>query len=109
MAAKGEKCENTNEIFPVPTEYGDKKYRFFNQPIEQIPGYKEDQPQILVHRPNCGLQWFTLDLCLPVITCLKLESDKLKMERRRVVIIKDFDIENDTECSDIDVTDCPVT
>ena len=106
MAAEGSKdCPDPSQIFPVPPQDGDKKFRFFNQPIDQIPGFLPDKPQILVHRPNCGLQWFTLDQCLPVITCLKLESDKLKAERRRLVVIKDFEIENDIDC-DIDVTSC---
>jgi hypothetical protein len=106
MAAAGGTCSgDLNTIFPTPNPDGDKKYRFFNQPIEQIPGYVSDKPQILVHRPNSGLQWFTLDQCLPVVTCLDLQSDKLRVERRSVVILKDFEIENDTEC-DIDITDC---
>ena len=101
-----DKCStNLNDVFPTPSTYGDKKYRFFNQPIEQIPGYEADKPQILVHRPNCGLQWFTLDQCLPVVTCIKLESDKLKAERKRLVVIKDFDMADDVDC-DIEVTKC---
>jgi hypothetical protein len=104
-----DQCANTNDlntIFPQPTEDGDKKYRFFNQPIEQIPGFKADMPQILVHRPNCGLQWFTLDQCLPVVTCLKLQSSELKVERKRLVVIKDFDMSDDNDC-DIEITQCP--
>lgn len=106
MAAESSECSgDLNEVIPQAEDHADKKYRFFTLPIEQIPGYKEDKPQILVHRPNNGLQWFTLDKCLPVVTCLDLQSDKLKVERRSLVIIKDFEIEDDTEC-DIDVTDC---
>jgi hypothetical protein len=93
-------------VFPAPPQNADKKYRFFNQPIEQIPGYVGDQPQILVHRPDSGLQWFTLDMCLPVVTCMTLEEDKIKVNRRSVVVIKDFDIPNDDAC-DIVVTACP--
>lgn len=105
MADEGSSCSgDLNTIFPPPNEDPDKKYRFFNQPIEQVPGYESDKPQILVHRPGSGLQWFTLDLCLPVVTCLKLEDDKLKAERRSVVILKDFAIDDD-DCY-IDVTDC---
>lgn len=98
-------CDKVDEIFEAPEADSDKKYRYFNQPIEQIPGWKEDKPQILIHRPNCGLQWNTIDQCLDVVTCLKLEDDKLKVERRNIVIIKDFEIEDDEEC-DIEVTDC---
>lgn len=95
-----------NTVFPVPGENGDKKYRFFNQPIEQIPGYISDKPQILVHRPNSGLQWFTLDMCLPVVTCMELQEDKIKVQRRSLVVIKDFAIPDDIEC-DIEVNPCP--
>lgn len=107
MASESSECSNDlSDLFPTPDQYGDQKYRFFNLPIDQIPGYKEDKPQILVHRPNCGLQWFSLDKCLPVVTCLDLQSDKLKVERRSLVVIKDFTIDDDTEC-DIEVTECP--
>jgi hypothetical protein len=101
MAA--ESCPNPEEIFDTPEN--NRKYRFFNQPIEQIPGHVEDKPQILVHRPNSGLQWVTIDQCLKVVTCMKLEASQLKIERRQVVILKDFEIEDDTEC-DIELTDC---
>jgi hypothetical protein len=96
---------NTSDIFDEPSN--SKKYRFFNQPIEQIPDYIEDKPQLLVHRPDGGLQWVTLDLCLDVVTCLtlNLESEQLQIERRKIVVIKDFEPEDD--CPPIDVTTCP--
>jgi hypothetical protein len=58
-----------------------------------------------VHRPNWGLQWATLDQCLDVVTCLKLESEELVIERRKIVVIKDFDPETD-DCPNIEITDC---
>jgi len=102
-----DKCDSADleDIFPDPEPK--EKYRFFNQPIDQIPGYKESEPQILVHRQNCGLQWFTLDQCLPVVTCIKLESEELVIERKKVIVIKDFDIEeSETDCPNIEVTEC---
>lgn len=79
------KSEDLEDVFPDPKPK--EKYRFFNQPIDQIPSYDESQPQILVHRPNCGLQWFTLEKCLNVLTCVKLESEseepELKLERKK--------------------------
>jgi hypothetical protein len=104
--AESSECDDVDKIFEAPGSEADKKYRYFNQPIEQIPGYKEDKPQILAHRPNCGLQWVTLDKCLPVVTCLKLESEELFIERRSIVIIKDFEIDNNEECPNIEVTEC---
>jgi len=103
--AESSECDNVDKIFEAPESDSDKKYRYFNQPIEQIPGYKEEKPQILVHRPNCGLQWVSLDQCLPVVTCLKLESEELVIERRSIVVIKDFEA-NDEECENIEVTEC---
>lgn len=95
MADKADTCSGSlSNVFPVPTENGEKKYRFFTLPIEQIPGHKEGESQILVHRPNCGLQWFTLDLCLPVVTCVKLESNDLVAERRSIIVIKDSEIDD---------------
>lgn len=93
-----------NQIFGQPED--NRKYRYFNQPIEQIPNFLADVPQILAHRPNGGLQWVTVDQYINVVTCMKLEADKIKVERKEIVIFKDFDIPNDVECN-IQVTDCP--
>lgn len=93
----------TDQIFPQPDPQ--EKYRFFNQPIEQIPSYKADKPQILAHRPGCGLQWVTVDQCLEVVTCIKLGTSELEIQRRKIVVLKDF--EPDTGCDNIPVTDCP--
>lgn len=102
MAA--ESCsDKIEEIFGQPED--NRKYRYFNQPIEQIPNYDENSPQILAHRPNGGLQWVTVDQCLKVVTCMKLEESQLKVERRQIVVFKDFEIPDDFEC-DIEVTDC---
>lgn len=111
-----ENCEpqDLQNVFPDPNPQ--QKYRFFNQPIDQIPNYKEAEPQILVHRPNCGLQWFTLEKCLDVLTCVKLETEsdesELKLERKKIIVIKDFDAEEEPgDCpnislSSVDVVTC---
>lgn len=45
----------------------DKSYlRFFNQPIEQIPGYKEGEFQILTHGCHVGLHWHS-PVCVEVM------------------------------------------
>jgi hypothetical protein len=103
MADPASQCTNVEQIFDAPED--DRKYRFFNQPIEQIPNFKPNEPQILVHRPNGGLQWATIDKCLNVVTCMKLEASQLKVERRSIVVLKDFEIPDDAEC-DIELTDC---
>jgi hypothetical protein len=103
-----ESCsDNIEKIFDVPPVDGDKKFRYFNQPIEQIPNYEESSPQILVHRPYGGLQWATIDQCIKVVTCLKLDVSQLKIERRQIVVFKDFEVIDDfEECSNIELTDC---
>lgn len=102
MVVTSETCIQAADIFPAPGTDADLKYRFFNQPIEQIPGYDNDKPQILVHRPQYGLQWHNIDTCLQVVTCINLESSELVAERRSIVIIKDFESEN---CS-VEVSEC---
>ena len=98
---------NTADIFPVPADDG--KYRYFNQPIEQIPGHNDNVPQILVHRPNGGLQWATIDKCLNVVTCIRLEETELKIERRSIVVLKDFDVADTDDCPNIEVIACSGT
>ena len=101
MADQANTCtDSLSDLFPTPED--NKKYRFFTLPIEQIPGHVEGQSQILVHRPNSGLQWLTLDQCLPVVTCLKLESNELVAERRKIIVFKDFEVE---DCP-IETTNC---
>lgn len=102
MATESEVCD---ALDTAPN----KKYRFFNQPIEQIPGYLADKPQMLVHSANCGLQWHTIQ-CMEVVTCLKLETESsepvLKIERRKVALIKDIEEDTSTDCPDIPLTKC---
>lgn len=82
----------------------DNKIRYFNQPIEQIPEYECTTPQILTHGVGCGLSWFNLDQCLEVVTCLSLESDRLKVTRNKIVVLKDFG-PSSGPC-DIDMNEC---
>lgn len=55
-----------------------------------------------------GLMWFTLDQCMPVVTCLKLDTtaNELKIERRNIVVIKDFAQNTDTTCPNTPLTSC---
>lgn len=95
-------CSNNDIISPSGVDH---KYRFFNQPIEQIPGFDINKPQILAHPPGCGLVWITVDQCMDIVTCLSLESDRLKVTRNNVVVIKDFgELTNDTQCDVLTVS-----
>ena len=95
MSSSSSSCENTADII---TDAGGK-YRFFNQPLEQIPGFLKSKPQILAHAPDGGLMWFTLDQCMPVVTCFNVvegeSGQALKADRRNIVVIKDFEIAED--------------
>jgi len=99
MTTQATDCGSDIDPFP-PT--GRPPYRYFNQPIELIPGWDADSDQVLVHRPSSGLQWVTINQCLPVVTCVKLESDQLIAERKNILIFKDLAIDN---CV-IDVVEC---
>jgi hypothetical protein len=76
-------------------------YRYFNQPVEQVPKWDAGQNQILIHSKNSGLQWSTVQ-CLPVTTCVKIEANQLIAERRKIVTIADFDT---IDCT-VPTTDC---
>lgn len=101
------------DTFKAPAE-DQRKYRYFNQPIELIPDYDEDKPQILVHRPDSGLQWATIDTCKNVVTCIKLDTQipfsaqQLKIERRTLIVLKDFEAQNDDTCQDIQLVQSEV-
>lgn len=81
-------------------------HRYFNLPIEQIPGWDASKDQVLAHAQDAGLVWVEV-VCLPVVTCIQLDelSGKFIAERKSVTIIKDFD---EVNCS-IDVIECPTT
>jgi hypothetical protein len=53
---------------------GSGNYRYFNQPIEQIPGWDANEPQILFHGKNAGLVWVNIE-CIPVVTCVELSDE----------------------------------
>lgn len=95
--------ENKEDIVAKPSD----NYRYFNQPIEQIPGWEPDNVQILLHAAGCGLKWHTVE-CLDVVTCIKLGSSELTVDQRKAVIIKDLEVTTPT-CSGIPTTECSGT
>jgi hypothetical protein len=82
------------QIFP--------NYRYFNQPIELVPGWDQERNQVVGHAKNSGLQWIGIDQCMPVVTCLTLEPVGLIAERKTIPIFSEL---NTTDCT-IDTTDC---
>lgn len=77
-------------------------YRYFNQPIELVPGWDQLQNQLVGHAKNSGLQWIGINQCIPVTTCLKLEPGALIAERRKIPIFTEF---STTDCT-VSTTDC---
>ena len=96
-----------NDIIPHCPEY---IYRFFNQPIEQIPGWVADKVQVLVHKGNQGLIWQNV-YCEEVVTCISLDSNTktLKIDRKKIVAINTLEATEFTgaaACPGISTTTC---
>lgn len=82
-------------------------YRFFNQPIEQIPGWDSAKVQVLVHKAAQGLIWQNV-YCEEVVTCIRLDSNTktLKIDRKKIVAINTLDSTETTACPGISTTTC---
>lgn len=104
---------------PFPEATGIKEYRYFNQPIEQIPGFEGSKAQILFHTANKGLYWQTVPECVEVTKCIKIESAsagnddfKIKAEKLRIRPLQDLgELDEPVDCYDfpteaIDVVTC---
>lgn len=79
-------------------------YRYFNQPIEQIPGWDATKSQILFHGANKGLWWQTGPECIDVVTCVRLTENGLEFDRVKVFVFKSAN--PDTECDTIPIISC---
>lgn len=94
-------CCPCPDFFPAINQ----TYRYFNQPIEQIPGWNPATAQILFHGANNGLVWVSAPECIDVVTCITLAPSGLHIERAKVAVLKIFP--PDTYCPDIPATNCP--
>jgi hypothetical protein len=92
------KCEDAFDSKP------EKKYRYFNQPIEQIPGWSESEYQVLVHSEGCGLQWHTVQ-CLDVMICFKKEDKNIVAERKNIVVFKEQEEKESSGCPPVECCD----
>lgn len=63
--------------------------RFFNEPIEQVPGYRWDQFQILIHGCKNGLRWWTPVCVEPVICVCSGEGGSIEIIRQKMYVISD--------------------
>ena len=80
-------------------------YRYFNQPVELVPGWSAGDAQALVHGENGGLIWKTVK-CLDVVTCVKLQGAELIIERRNITVLSEDDPV--AECDNIPTIACPI-
>lgn len=97
--------EDTQCPGPFPNMGAARNYRYFNQPIEQIPGWDANEAQVLFHGVNNGLWWQNAPQCIDVVTCVRLTSNGLEFDRVKAFVFKVGD--TDTECVTIAVTGCP--
>ena len=97
---------------PFPETPLTDKYRYFNQPIEQIPGYEEGKTQMLFHKEG-ALVWQSIpETCVEVVKCVKLEAASenpesgegytINMEQKRIRPLQDLgDIPGDGSVTDV--------
>jgi hypothetical protein len=75
-----------------PTAPSDK-YRYFNQPVEQIPGYEDGKVQMLFNHKG-ALVWQTMPECVEILKCVKLEAvdggQSLTMQQQRIRPLQDL-------------------
>lgn len=84
------------EKFPETPE---QDYRYFNQPIEQIPGFNKNKSQLLFHAEGCGLVWQDIAECVDLVKCAKVSGEgepgaggsyKLIVEQQRIRPLQDL-------------------
>lgn len=80
------------ETIPSEAVNEQNKYRYFNQPIEQIPGFNSSQPQVLCHSPEpyVGLFWASLE-CYSPVDCIDLQKTSLVATKKSIGVFKIFD------------------
>lgn len=93
---------NYSQLIPNPTGV---IYRFFNQPIEQIPKWDANKFQVLAHPSGGGLHWLTAEACTGVITCIRLEESGLEFDVATIFALKI--VESGSGCPPILTVECP--
>jgi len=71
---------------------------YFNQPINQIPGFSENKAQILSHGPDGGLVWHTVK-CVNLAKVECSENDKMHIKNMKIAVIADMGSDT-SECDD---------
>jgi len=101
-----------DDDFPtIPTD----KYRFFNQPVEQIPEYDASVAQMLFHSASGGLVWQSLPSgCVTLLKCVELDTSSatyaLKSTMETIRPLQILDRPDPTGCiipsTELDVITC---
>jgi hypothetical protein len=99
-------CEDT---FPPSGSDPSAALRYFNMPIEQIPGFKAEDPQLLFRSPNSGLVWLSIPQtgCIDVMSKLNLdEPETPKIEMKKIRPLQLLDDPDPILLKTIDVVTC---
>lgn len=73
--------------------------RYFNQPIEQIPGYNKKYCQVLCHSSEegggdeIGLYWANVK-CVEVVKCIQIIGSELVAKFKTIPVFEEFDSTN---------------
>lgn len=112
-------CPDSEALLPIPFDaaYPDDSVilRYFNQPINLIPGFKSYVPQVLVHNTSGGLSWVDYKFA-PAISCWRFNqavdgfdyglSDSIFLQKKA---IPTFMIAESASSCSIPVTSCDGT
>lgn len=109
-------CNPTEAIDKPDNMDNNSTYRYFNMPIEQIPGYSVTDPQVLCHSAASegdkpGLFWTSLiceELGYKISIKGTAEEDNLRLvlEKKAIPVFKVFP---STNVSEIPITMCSGT
>ena len=106
---------------PFPNMPAGNNYRYFNQPIEMIPGWDNNKSQILFHGKDKGLYWETVPECIDIAKCATLKEStetpgtyQIIADKQRIRPLQDLgqiEEEGDKYCADfptekIDIVTC---
>ena len=99
-------CEDT---FPPSGSETNAAIRYFNLPIEQIPGFSAEDAQILFRSPNSGLVWLSIPAtgCIDVMS--KFNADEPaspKIEMKKIRPLQILDDPEPLNLAQIDVVTC---
>jgi hypothetical protein len=99
-------CEDT---FPPSGSETNAAIRYFNLPIEQIPGFSAEDAQISFRSPNSGLVWLSIPAtgCIDVMSKFNAdEPESPKIEMKKIRPLQILDDPEPLNLAQIDVVTC---